>query len=305
MIRRFEGLLNRDSLVSALRRQQIVQADFHVAGKIADVCNLMQFEAMAPDNVLIKQEAVDNDLFLIIAGQVSISVNGRELAVRGAGQHVGEMAMIDPSAPRSATVTAITQTVVARIQERDFAAMAAEYPFLWRQLAVELGCRLRERSRFVKAPNPRPVVFIGSSRESLAVVREIQSLLSHDNVLARPWTDGFRPSSTAVESLERELQGADFAVLVLAADDLVESRDVLREAPRDNVIWEHGFFTGGLSRSRVFVVRPRDLDLKVPSDWGGVTWLDYDSVGTTDDLSSRLGGAVNTLRKEVARLSVK
>ena len=63
-----------------------------------------------------------------------------------------------------------------------------------------------------------------------------------------------------IENLERELAGADFAILVLVADDLVESRGATQNAPRDNVIWEHGFFTGGLGRGRVFIVKPRGVD---------------------------------------------
>jgi predicted nucleotide-binding protein len=49
------------------------------------------------------------------------------------------------------------------------------------------------------------------------------------------------------------LTNADFAILVLAADDIVESRDATHNAPRDNVIREHGFFTGGLGRGRVYI----------------------------------------------------
>ena len=86
---------------------------------------------------------------------------------------------------------------------------------------------------------------------------------------------------------------------------LLESRDVTHNAPRDNVIWEHGFFTGGLGRHRVFIVKPRGLDLKLPSDWGGITMVDYDPNGTMDDLSSRLGAAVNAIRKEINRLKSK
>ena len=148
-------------------------------------------------------------------------------------------------------------------------------------------------------------MFIGSSKESLTPAREIQSLLSHDDLIARPWTDGFRPSATTIENLERELQGADFAILVLAADDVVESRSSSKEAPRDNVVWEHGFFTGGLGRGRVFIVMPRGVDLKLPSDWAGITILDYDPNGTPDDLSSRLGAAVHSIRKEINRLKMK
>jgi CRP/FNR family cyclic AMP-dependent transcriptional regulator len=305
MIERFQGPENRNNLVATLQRQQIVPPLKNVAEKLADVAELIQFEPTPPGNVLITQNGPDNDMFLILAGRVSISVNGREVAIRQAGQHVGEMAMIDASAPRSATVTAIERTVVAKIKERDFTPIADKYPALWRHLALELGNRLRERARYVKAPNPRPVVFIGSSKESLVPAREIQSSFSHDDLVCRLWTEGFRPSATSIENLERELIASDYAIMVLAADDVVEIRQEKHEAPRDNVIWEHGFFTGGLGRGRVFIVRPRNVDLKLPSDWGGITLLDYDTVGNADDLASRLSSAVNSIRKEINRLGVK
>ncbi len=305
MIERFEGPENRSNLIDSLQRQQIVQGMRDVAEELADVAELLQFEPEPKKNVLIRQNCADNHVFLILSGRVSIEVSGREVAIRQAGQHVGEMAMIDASAPRCATVIAIEQTVVAKIRERDFTPLADKHPVVWRRLALELGNRLRERAKFVKPPNPRPVVFVGSSKESLNPAREIQGQFSHDDMVIRLWTDGFRPSATTIENLERELAGADFAVLVLAADDVVESRDVLKEAPRDNVIWEHGFFTGGLGRGRVFIVRPRDVDLKLPSDWGGITILDYDSKGTSDDLAARLGPAVNSVRKEINRIKVR
>jgi CRP/FNR family transcriptional regulator, cyclic AMP receptor protein len=302
MIERFQDPVK---LVAGLQRQQVVGNDKKIAERLAAVSTLLKYDISGSNNVLITQDDSDNDIFFILAGRVSIWVNGKEVAIRGAGQHVGEMALIDNSAPRCATVRAIEQTVVAKIQEKDFTPIADKHPKLWRNLAVELGNRIRERGKQVVAPNPRPVVFIGSSKESLSPAREIQSLLSHDDLVARPWTDGFRPSATSIENLERELAGADFAILVLAADDVVESRKISESAPRDNVIWEHGFFVGGLGRSRTFIVKPRNVELKLPSDWGGITILDYDPNGTMDDLSSRLGSAVNSIRKEIARLKTK
>jgi predicted nucleotide-binding protein len=302
MIQRFK---EREKLVDALLQQQLVQNEKSVAKKLAQVSRLAQFMPTPPKNVIITQNGTDTNLFLILAGRVSVVVNGREIAIRQAGQHVGEMAMIDASAPRSATVVAIEKTVVAKIKQKDFTRLADKYPSLWRQLAIVLANRLRERAKYIKEPNPRPVVFIGSSKESLPPAREIQSLLSHEDLLARPWTDGFRPSKTSIENLERELAGADFAILVLAADDVVESRHELRDIPRDNVIWEHGFFTGGLGRERVFIVRPRGVDLKLPSDWDGITALDYEPKGTSEDLPSRLGYVANAIRKEITRLKTK
>lgn len=305
MIQRFQGEANKANLIDALRRQQAVLNNDRVARLLADVAVLDMFEPPPGKDVLIRQDASDSDIYFILAGRVSIAVNGREVAIREAHEHVGEMAMIDSSAPRCATVTALQQTVVAKVAENQFTPIAEKYSYLWRQLALELGNRLRERSKLVTPPNPRPVLFIGSSKESLTPARQIQELFSHDDVVPRMWTEGFRPSATSIENLEREKKGADFAILVLAADDLVESRGTEREAPRDNVIWERGFFTGGLGRGRVFVVKPRGLDLKVPSDWGGITLLDYDPAGTLDDLSSRLGPAVNAIRREIDRLKVK
>jgi len=302
MIQRFQ---DPDKLVACLQRQQIIGNDKKLAQKLAAVSELLPYEITPPKNVLITQDAPDNDIFFILAGRVSVWVNGKEVAIRAAGQHVGEMALIDSSAPRCASVLAIEPTVVAKIEEKNFTPIADKHPVLWRNLAVELGNRLRERGKQVVAPNPRPVVFIGSSKESLAPAREIQSLLSHDDLVARPWTDGFRPSATSIENLERELAGADFAIMVLAADDVVVSRESSNSAPRDNVIWEHGFFAGGLGRGRTFIVKPRNIDLKLPSDWGGITLLDYDPNGTMDDLPSRLGLAVNSIRKEIARLKTK
>ena len=62
-------------------------------------------------------------------------------------------------------------------------------------------------------------------------------------------------------------------MLVVTPDDVVESRDIAKAAPRDNVIWEHGFFTGGLGRERVFIVKPRGAGLKLPSNLLGITSL--------------------------------
>lgn len=295
----------RDALVQALRRQQIVQGDLSIAEALADVSSLRQYEIVAGGNVLIRQGDSDNDLFLILAGKVAIWINGQELAIRQACQHVGELALIDTSARRSADVIAIEQTVTAVIRERDFSPIADRNPSLWRQIALELGNRLRERSKYVRTPNPRPVLFIGSSAEGLPIAREIQSLFAHDDLLPKPWTDCFRPSASSIENLEREVAAADFAILVLGPDDVVESRGTVQDAPRDNVVWEHGFFTGGLGRGRCFLVKPRGASLKLPSDWGGVTILDYDAAGTLDDLSSRLGSVVHAIRKEIVRLGTR
>ena len=67
----------------------------------------------------------------------------------------------------------------------------------------------------------------------------------------------------------------DFAVLVLAADDVTVSRGSRKAAPRDNTVFELGLFMGALSQTRTYIVAPRPLDIKIPTDLLGVTLLTY------------------------------
>ncbi len=295
MLDRFDGPEGRPRLVEALRTQNIIGDDAALAGLIADSAKV---EGFKPCSVLIEDSAADNDILFILAGVVSIRVLGREVAVRASGQHVGELALIDPGQRRSASAVADGEVVIARLSEEAFTELAESHPRLWRNLARELAHRLRQRNRFVASVNPRPVLFVGCSAESLPIARAIQSALEHDRIVVNLWTDGlFVASSFPIESLEQLLPTADFAALVLSPDDTVISRDATNPAPRDNIIFELGLFMGALSHSRTFLIHPRDVDVKIPTDLAGITPLTY-AIGTEeeDGLSVTMASACNQMR---------
>jgi CRP/FNR family transcriptional regulator, cyclic AMP receptor protein len=274
LIERYQGD-NHRLLVEAIRIQPFVEGGLDLATEIASVALL---EEMAPGQIVLEQDAIDNDLILIISGSASIYVNKRKVAERKTGQHVGEMALIDATARRSATVIAKEETVIARVSESDLSSIAERHPRVWRLLSVEIAKRLRERGQFLKAPNEKPQVFIGSSREALEIARTIERGLPQDEFVVRLWTHGvFEASATTIESLERLVKTVDFAVLVFSPDDRVFSREVESKAPRDNIIFELGLGIGALGRERSFIVRPRGADLKIPTDLLGVTPLTYDA----------------------------
>ncbi len=305
MITRFEEQEGRPRLIAALRAQQSVQNDEDLAKELADLVDLVQIEPGTPESTFIRQGGSDNDIFLILAGKVSVVVNGREKAQRKTGQHVGEMAAIDPSARRSADVVAIEQTVLAKISEPAFSNLAAKYPNLWRHLALEIAHRLRQRGHEVQPPNEKPRTFIGSSVEALPIARELQSGLAHDPFVVSLWTDGvFRASRDSVDSLVAAVKKADFAILVLTADDTLISDEVEHSAPRDNCIFELGLFMGALGRDRTFIVKPRGIDIKLPSDLLGITPLEY-AEGTEDTIATRVGPVCSAVRKAVQNLGPK
>lgn len=278
MIERFQGTDGRPRFISALLEQIIVHGDTDLANSIANNSTLTEVQ---PGTNLITQGAFDSEIHFIISGFAHVLVNGRKVAERTSGHHVGEMALIDPTAKRSATVKIVEQSVVATMTEADFTKVADKFPKSWRRIAVELSNRLRERAKFHRQPNEKPMVFIGSSGEMLTTASQISEGIRSQDITVKDWTEGiFEASSTTIESLMDLVKSYDFGVIVFGPDDIVQSRGSEKVAPRDNVIFELGLLMGGFGRERTFIVKPKGLDIKIPSDLLGVTCLEIDELKT-------------------------
>lgn len=278
IIVRFEGQEGRRRLMELLRKQVITGGDSTIASEIAAVATL---EELSPRDILIHQDAADNDLFLILSGTFRVVINGRDVALRGPGQHVGEMAIIDSSSPRAATVIAAERSIVAKIPEAEFVRIADTHSYVWRSLTTELCHRLNERKRFHPEPNVKPIVFIGSSKEQLPIAEAIAATIPPQIADVILWSkDVFEPSHFVIDDLDAQLRSADFAVLVAGTDDQITSRGSQSDAPRDNVVFELGLFMGALSRYRTFLFVPKGTKLKIPSDLLGLTCIVYDDSAT-------------------------
>jgi len=139
LLKQFEGSDGRRHLISALTSQPLIR-DQNLA---VVVSRRVKLEAVPVGTKLIQEGASDSDLFLILDGAFSIAIDGRIVAHAKAGEHVGEMSVVDPHMPRSASVTATSDSIVARISEPDFSALADRFPQLWRRIALELAGRVR------------------------------------------------------------------------------------------------------------------------------------------------------------------
>ena len=293
ILERFTGQQGHSLVVQAVREQSLIGNELELAEAI---CGQTEVVGFYDGSIIIDQSAPDNDIFFILSGEASIQVDGREIAVRKAGQHIGEMAVVNPGESRSAAVVARSEVVTARLPAGAFANLADANPRLWRNIAWELAVRLRQRNRFVRPVNPQPVLFVGCTAEGLPIGRAIQSALDHDSIVVKVWTDEiFEASSFPIESLEQEMSRADFAALVLSPDDKVISRDVVSEAPRDNIVFELGLSMGALGHSRTYLVCPRDIDIKIPTDLLGITPITY-RWEPGQELPSAIAPACNKLR---------
>ncbi len=288
-------------LIDQLREQTLVLGDELLANALANVGTLYEFE---PDEPIIQQGAHGNDVHFILAGLCRIVVNGRTLPVRrAAGTHVGEMAAVQPSQPRSATVVAEETTVILSVSEADFSEIAIEHPHMWRLVAKELSRRLIQRNVLVSSTHEKIRVFIMSSAESLHIARAIQNGLAFDPYLVTIWTDGvFRASSYPIESLEEQVETSDFAIAIAHGDDSTEERGKTWPTPRDNVVFELGFFMGRLGRERALLVERRGDEIKLPSDLAGLTTISYKWSGEAKELPAALGPVCNKLRDIISDL---
>lgn len=143
LFKSFQGADGKMRLIDALISQPLIR-DKEVAFAVE---RHLKLEEVSAGTKLIEQGAYDTDLFLILSGSFSVAIDGFIVARKNAGEHVGEMTVVDPFTPRSASVVAISDSVVARISEPEFSALADEYPRLWRRIALELATRLRQRNR--------------------------------------------------------------------------------------------------------------------------------------------------------------
>jgi len=271
--RRFHGASGRQRLVETLLNQSLLSGSEKAAVALSKIAKLSELPC---DCELMAQGGQDNSICFILSGCVRVLVNSREVATRRAGEHVGEMAMIDRTAVRSATVVTTEPSVVAWVSEPEFASIANSHPIIWRKMAATISQRLRERNRFHPPPRTVPAIFIGSSSESLPVAKAIYGAFKRRKVVPRIWSKGvFQCSRTTIENLMTETNQSDFAVLILAKDDITVARGRKKHSPRDNIVFELGLFMGALSRERTYVVTSQPMDIKIPTDLLGITLLTY------------------------------
>ncbi len=304
MLSRFEGTEGKRRLVESVKSQRLVENDEGLATSIAEKGELIEFSTGTQVAV---QGATDNDIFFILDGEAGIFVNKRHVATRSARDSVGEMAMIDPSARRSATVSALNPLTVVKISEPNFRELIKDKATAWRAIAIVIAERLRQRERFHRPPNDVPILFVGSSVEGLHIAKRIQLSFKHDRtILIRPWTTPgvFGPGGIPVDALLKEVDACDFAAFIFGPDDKLFCRAQEYDVPRDNVIFELGLFMGRLNRDRSFIVKDQASDIKIPTDLLGVTPITY-VVKPGEDISPSIDTICTELKQAIDNLGVR
>lgn len=111
---------------------------------LADYARRVEFD---PGSALIREGDLSDSMFVIVSGNVTVSVhdmeNSRAVATLGPGQLAGEMALMT-GAPRTATVAAETPVVALEIERPAVESLLSANPTLWIGLAAMLAKRQQE-----------------------------------------------------------------------------------------------------------------------------------------------------------------
>src|SRR5919108_5485515 len=139
---------------------------------------------MRLERLLFEKTNLGETACVITQGQVEVSkeLQGQKvhLAYLGVGETFGEMSMIDEK-PRSATVTAVTETLVSEIRRDDFFKSFQTDPDVALQLLKVLFERLREANAMIlqlqkadpqHGPVPKKPVAVVPPREQPTITLE-------------------------------------------------------------------------------------------------------------------------------------
>jgi CRP-like cAMP-binding protein len=104
----------------------------------------------APDETLFHQGDQGDAMYLIVEGKVKVHAGEQVFAELSTNQCFGEMAILDAE-PRSASITALSDLTLLKIQRDDFAEILAEKPEISLGIIKVLTGRLREAHKRTKA----------------------------------------------------------------------------------------------------------------------------------------------------------
>ena len=97
-------------------------------------------------HVLMTEGAVGREFYVLLDGTAEVVRGTTTVATLGPGDHVGELALLDPE-PRNATVTMTSDGEVLAVTQREFWQLLTDVPPLSRKVLQVLARRLHAADR--------------------------------------------------------------------------------------------------------------------------------------------------------------
>jgi CRP/FNR family transcriptional regulator, cyclic AMP receptor protein len=136
-------LFSQDTKVQALKRAPLF--DGLSRKELTALARVSEDLEVEQGKVLCKEGEIGHEFFVILDGKVKVTRKGRRVTMRGGGDFVGEIALLE-EIPRTATVTAETPLRLFVLTRKGFRYLLDENPGVERKVLRALARRLAEMS---------------------------------------------------------------------------------------------------------------------------------------------------------------
>lgn len=115
--------------------------------------------------------------------------------------------------------------------------------------------------------------FIGYSGKSAPVAAEIKEFISRTlpGVIVRDWKWDFQLGQILFSEIDTASRECRAAIFLITKDDQLTLSDRLISSPRDNIVFEVGFFAARLGMTNTLLLVEEGT--KLPTDWGGILYI--------------------------------
>jgi CRP-like cAMP-binding protein len=100
-----------------------------------------------PGEDLVKQGSKGIAFFVVLEGTLAVISDGEEVNRLSEGDHFGEIALVLPDSPRTATVRAVSPVRVGAMAEWNFKGFVAENPEVHWPLLLNLARQIADQRR--------------------------------------------------------------------------------------------------------------------------------------------------------------
>jgi NTE family protein len=190
------------------------------------IASRLKTEAFASGEMIVRQGDTGDSLYIIIRGLVKVTRRGKtgaskELARLQTGDYFGEMSLL-AGQPRSADITAVTDTTTLVLYKNDMDEILREYPTIAVHFGKVLSKRLRDSDHKLETGHALAIISVYSRH----VASLLQTVLSIN--LAASFSKELRKQVILVDASDNENELANILHL-----DLPKAADLKRFAHQD------------------------------------------------------------------------
>jgi NTE family protein len=218
------------------------------ARELADLEQRLIMLSVRRSEVLVRQGDYADALYLVVCGRFTVDVDGRRVAEVGSGAPIGEVAFYADGI-RTATVTALRDSLVLKLSRADFMELAESYPVILKPIMVTLARRLADREQAPPSqlrtiavigagPWPVPEAFRQGLTRALSRYGEVGTI-DAKNVAAKFPDDPALESDAVTSWLNKQELRYHYVLYVADAELTPFSRKAIRQADQVILVGDH------------------------------------------------------------------